>query len=74
MLPHPQVFFLPFDLKIYFSPRPRDIGILTCECASCHSGVQFFDVASTKSASSLTFFFGTFSLQNVLFATAACNF
>ena len=79
-------------------------NILTWKCASRHSGVQFFDIATSKSAPELTCFvhfhlkmcfspqrraifqhlnfkkrsetdmFCTFSLENVLLATAACNF
>ena len=47
--------------------------IFTCKCASRYSGVQFFDIATSKSAPR-TYSFLTFSLANVLFATAACNF
>ena len=48
-------------------------NILTSECAFRHSGVQFFDIRiSKKNSRTLTFL--TFGLQNVLFATAACNF
>ena len=85
-------------------PDPQFFSIFTCKCAFRHSGVQFFDIASSKSASELTCFahfhfqmcfspqrraffrhlnfkkcsdtasFLTFSLPNMLFATAACNF
>ena len=78
--------------------------IFTSKCASRHSGVQFFDIATSKSGPDLTCFvhfhlkmcfspqrraifqhlnvkkcseplsFLAFSLQNVLLATAACNF
>ena len=78
--------------------------ILTSKCASRHSGVQFFDIATSKSGPPMTCFvhfdfkmyfslqrraifphrnfkkwsahdmFCTFWLQNVLLATAACNF
>ena len=78
--------------------------IFTSECAFRHSGVQFFDIWTYKSAPNTSCFvhfhfqmcfspqrraffrhlnfkkcsghvmFCTFSLQNVLFATAACNF
>ena len=78
--------------------------IFTWKCASRHSGVQFFDISTSKSAPNLTCFvhfhlkmcsspqrraifrhlnfkkwsepdmFCTFSLENVLLATAACNF
>ena len=47
--------------------------IFTSECASRHSGVQFFDIRTSKSGPKHAVFC-TFSLQNVLFATAACNF
>ena len=78
--------------------------IFTWKCASRHSGVQFFNISTSKSGPNLTCFvhfhlkmcfspqrraifqhlnfkkwsgadvFCTFSLQNVLLATAACNF
>ena len=83
---------------------PHVLYMFTSKCAFRHSGVQFFDLASSKSAPKLTCFvhfhfkmclspqrraffrhrifkkcsetdvFCTLSLQNVLFATAACNF
>ena len=79
-------------------------NILSWKCASRHSGVQFFDIVTSKSGPKLRCFvdfdfkmcfspqrraifehlnfkkrseaevFCTFSLQNVLLATAACNF
>ena len=79
-------------------------NILTWKCASRHSGVQFFNISTSKSGPTLTCFvhfhfkmcfspqrraifqhlnfkkwsenvvFCTFSLENVLLATAACNF
>ena len=78
--------------------------IFTSKCASRHSGVQFFNISTSKSAPNLTCFvhfhfkmcfspqrraifqhlnlkkcsetvsFLAFSLENVLLATAACNF
>ena len=48
-------------------------SVLTWKCASRHSGVQFFDIRTSKSAPRPSVFL-TFWLQNVLFATAACNF
>ena len=78
--------------------------ILTCKCAFRHSGVQFFDISTSKSAPDMRCFlhfdlqmcvspqrraifrhlnfkkcsetvsFLAFWLQNVRFATAACNF
>ena len=78
--------------------------IVTWKCASRHSGVQFFNISTSKSGPELMCFvhfhfkmcfspqrraifqhlnfkkwsgadvFCTFSLQNVLLATAACNF
>ena len=80
------------------------LPILTWKCASRYSGVQFFDIATSKSGPNLQCFvhfdlkmcfslqrraifphrnfhkwsenavFCTFWLQNVLLATAACNF
>ena len=82
----------------------RGLYILTCECAFRHSGVQFFDSWTSKSAPNASCFvhvhfqmwfspqrrtifrhlnfqkcsehvmFCTFSLPNVVFATAAYNF
>ena len=82
----------------------RVLYIFTSKCAFRHSGVQFFDIGTSKSAPKLTCFvhfhfqtclspqrraffghqnfkkcsrnevFCTFSLLNVRFATAACNF
>ena len=79
-------------------------NILTWKCASRHSGVQFFDIVTSKSRPKLRCFvhfdvemcfspqrraifqhlnfkkwsenvvFCTFSLGNLLLATAACNF
>ena len=48
-------------------------AILTCKCAFRHSGVHFFDIWTSKSAPGPSVFL-TFSLPNVLFATAAYNF
>ena len=42
---------------------------LTCKCASRYSGVQFFHIRSSEHVSFLTFW-----VENVLLATAACNF
>ena len=47
--------------------------IFTWKCASRHSGVQFFNISTSKSAPNPSVFLA-FSLQNVLLATAACNF
>ena len=47
-------------------------NILTFKCAFRHSGVQFFDIWTDKSAPKPSCC--TFWLSNVLFATAACNF
>ena len=82
----------------------RVLYIFTSKCTFRHSGVHFFDIWTSKSASGPSIFkhfhlqmyvspqrraffrhenskkcfgadvFCTFSLQNVLFATAACNF
>ena len=79
-------------------------SILTWKCVSRHSGVQFFNISTSKSGPKLRCFvhfhlkmcfspqrraifqhlnfkkwsetemFCTFSLENVLLATAACNF
>ena len=79
------------------------LDIFTWKCPSRHSGVQFFNISTSKSGPNLTCFvhfhlkmcfspqrraifqhlnkkcsenvvFCTFSLENVLLATAACNF
>ena len=85
-------------------PDRQFFNILTFKCAFRHSGVQFFDIWTSKSGPNLRCFvhfdlqmcfspqlrtifqhlnfqkwsrivsFLTFSLPNVLFATAACNF
>ena len=47
--------------------------ILTYKCASRHSGVQFFHISTSKSGPRPSVFL-RFWLQNVLLATAACNF
>ena len=50
-------------------------NICTWKCASHHSGVQFFDIGTSKKCSDTdTISFLTFWLGNVLFATASCNF
>ena len=46
--------------------------ILSWKCASRYSCVQFFHIATSKSGPNLMFC--AFWLQNVLLATAACNF
>ena len=85
-------------------PDRQFFSIFTSECAFRHSGVQFFDIWTSKSGPNMRCFvhfdlqmcfspqrraifrhlnrqkwsrivsFLTFSLPNVLFATAACNF
>ena len=82
-------FFAHFYLKMCFSPQRRTIfsacelpkvvpdrlffNIFTSTCAFRHSGVQFCDIVTSKKCFGADVFC-TFSLQNVLFATAACNF
>ena len=51
----------------------RVLYILTSKCASRHSGVQFFNISTSKSGLRMSVFLA-FSLHNVLLATAACNF
>ena len=46
--------------------------ILTWTCASRHTGMQLFDIATSKSAPNMVYF--EFWLGNVLRATPACNF
>ena len=48
-------------------------NIFTSECAFHHSGAQCFNMSTYKSALGMRCFVH-FSLPNVLFATAACNF
>ena len=110
--------FVHFDFKMCFSRRAifrhrnfkkcsetvSFLNILTWKCASRHSGVQFYNISTSKSAPRMLCFVHfhfkmcfspqrraifqqlnfkkwseadvlcTFSLQNVLLATAACNF
>ena len=47
--------------------------LLTSKCASCHNGVHFFDISTSKSGPRPGVFC-TFSLGNVLRATTACTF
>ena len=47
--------------------------ILTWKCASRHSGVPFFQIATSKMAPTMRCFL-TFRLRNALRATAACHF
>ena len=90
-----------FDIRTSKVLRGRQFfNIFTSECAFHHSGMQFFDIRTWKSSPRPSVFlhfhfqmcfspqrrhqhvqkwskhlmFCTFSLQNVLFATAACNF
>ena len=51
---------------------PQFFSIFTSKCASRHSGVQFFKFYFEKWSGADVFC--TFWLQNVLLATAACNF
>ena len=90
--------------NISTSKSAPNLCIFTSKCASRHSGVQFFDIVTSKSGPKLTCFVHfhfemcfspqrraifqhlnfkkcsdnvsllAFSLQNVLLATAACNF
>ena len=46
--------------------------IFTCKCASRYSGAPFFHIRTSKSAPNP--WFCTFSVANVLLATAACHF
>ena len=50
----------------------RVLYIFTWKSASRHSGVQFFNISTSKWSE--TEMFCTFSLENALLATAACNF
>ena len=52
---------------------PKFFNILTCKCASRHSGVQFLNISISKRAPNPSVFL-TFWLGNVLLASAACNF
>ena len=61
---------VPFFHHFSTSERPKVVrtpqffDLLTLKCASRHSGVQFFDIATSKNG----------PLENVLLATAACDF
>ena len=46
--------------------------VLASKCASCHNGVHFFDISTSKSGPELVLC--TFWLGHVLRATTACNF
>ena len=54
-------------------PYQSVFHILTCKCASRHSGVPFFQIVTSKIRPALRCF-AYFDLQNVLRATAACHF
>ena len=70
---HSGVHFFDIWTSKSASETWRALYIFTSKCAFRHSGVQFFDIWTSKSAPKRDVFC-TFSLQNVLFATAACNF
>ena len=55
---------------------PSVFNILTSKCASRHNGVHFFDISTSKSASTMVcvLYIFTFWLRNVLPATMACTF
>ena len=56
-------------------PDRQFFNIFTAECAFRHSGEQFFEIGTKHvQKCSEDYSFLTFSLPNVLFATAACNF
>ena len=54
------------------------LTILTWKCASRHSGVQFFHIATSKSGTNMRAMYAAWEsgilLENVLRATAACKF
>ena len=65
------VCFVHFDLEMCFAPQRRALFrrlnfqkwsgagvwyILTSNCASCHNGVHFFDIATSKSGPTLRCF------------------
>ena len=52
---------------------PSVFNILTSKCASCHNGVHFFDISTSKSGPEAGVI-STFWLRNVLRATTACIF
>ena len=54
-------------------PDRQFFNIFTSECAFRHSGVQFFDMSTSKSGPRL-WCFAHFDLRMWFFATAACNF
>ena len=49
---------------------PCGLTLFTSKCASRQNGVRFFNISTSKNAPSMRHFW----LQNVLRATAACNF
>ena len=63
-----------FDISTSKMARTCHVfNILTCKCASRHSGVQFLDIRTSKTWSGAAVFC-TFWRANVLRATAACHF
>ena len=52
--------------------QPQFFSILTCKCASRHSGVPFLNIGTSKMAPTTSVL--AFWLANVLRATAACHF
>ena len=82
-------FFYTFDLEMCFAPQQRTLfstskrpkvlrnrqffTLLTWKCASRHNSVHFFDIATSKKFLNPLVFLH-FWLENVLRATAACNF
>ena len=63
-----------FDIRTSKSAPAQFFNILASKCAFRHSGVQFFDIGPSKSAPGPSVFFAKMSSENVLLATAACNF
>ena len=50
----------------------QSLTLLTSKCASCHNGVRFFDISTSKWSEHVVLL--TFWLGNVLRATTACTF
>ena len=83
------VCFVHFDFEMRFAPQRRALFrhlnfqkwceawcvlcIFTSKSASRHKGVRFFDISTSKSASTLVCFVHV-DFANVLRATTACNF
>ena len=79
--------FLYFRLRHGFAPKPRALfqflniqkwpehvcNVLTWKSTSCHNGVHFLDISTSRSGPTLVCFAHTLWLGNVLRTTTVCN-